>query len=112
MANRVSTLERDVGEVRNTVNHMDEKIDMLLNSAFFSARGATSTPPRSRLEPRDRARRLPQSPDSLGASMLPTPRELLRRQNEGGYVDEMLRKERFAFNQPDSKAHIATKYIL
>ena len=46
MASRVDALESDMAHVKSKVDNVDAKLDILINSAVFSAPAAASTPPR------------------------------------------------------------------
>ena len=100
----VQGLERDVGSLKSKVNSIDTKLDLLLSSAGFGAPTAASTPPRPSRPARGGGERRTPGADNT----LPPPRQLRRTENEDGYVDDMLRKERFVPLHSEGKNHLAT----
>ena len=100
---RLDLVENDMAEVKAKVDNMDAKLDLLLNSAVFSKPAAASTPPRTTRTAHEAQR----GPLDLDHSVLPPPRVLRSRENEGGYIDDMLKKERFAQPHHEGKANLA-----
>ena len=113
---RVYTLESDVAHVKSQVDSMDAKLDLLINSVAFRP-AAQSTPPAHRGPSHGQSAPTPLMPrldrqtpggEDTQDYRLPHPRELRATQNQKGYVDEMIRKEKF--NQPptEGKTHLST----
>ena len=100
VASRVVGLEGDLDEVKNQVTSIDAKLDLLISSAAFNAPAATSTPPRS-----GRGNGRPSYRPLTADITLPPPRDLTRRENGHGYVDEMMHREKFSYAQTDGKSH-------
>ena len=91
---RVDRLESDMGVVKGQMKNMDAKLDLLLATAM--AKPSSSTP-----------RKVPDSRPSSD-DRLPPPRRLRRELNHDGYVDNMLREERFRPAHTEGKAQLAS----
>ena len=105
VAVRVQGLESDMGSLKAQVKGMDSKLDLLLSTTGFGTPAAASTPPRPNGGARGGRQQQPTVEDDI---RLPPPRQLRRAINEGGYVDDMLRKERFIPLPTEGKNHLAT----
>ena len=93
---RVDELEREMGRVRDKVDGIDTKLDMLIAAA---APTRASTPYRPT---HDWAHSEGTGP------LLPPPRRLRYEENQNGYVDHMLREERFKPGPAEGKVHLAS----
>ena len=108
---RVSTLEADVAHVKSKIGDVDAKLDILLSATNFRPVKA-STPP-GLPTPRTPWTHTPapglRDPTPTQTEYaLPHPRILRHQQNREGYVDEMIRRERFVQPQVDGKARISS----
>ena len=94
---RVDILENEMAHVKAKVNSMDAKLDLLITATTGPARTSTPTPaPAAHGGPRRRD------------VHIPPPRRLRQEFNQSGYVDQMLREERFKPGTTDGKVHLAS----